>query len=396
MKTFIRKFSFTLPRGIIFLSIAGFSINIATTMVYSQLPMYLRSVLGISALHLGMLDGVVECLSHITRILSGSFSDFLRERKMILLAGYGLSFLAKPILIFAGSIGWVFCSQALDRFSNGMQASPRDALVGDLIEKEKRGAGYGFMKSVRTAGSWVGALLAMMLMILTCNSFQTVFILSMIPCAFAIILLYVGVKEPKKTNSAKHYKLTFNHLKLLNSQYWKLILMASFFEMAHFSESFLSMRAHEVGLKISYMGFVMIVMNIGQFLVSYPLGILSDRFDRKIFLGIGFFMMILSNVFMAMPSNIYCVLAGVFLWGAQMGTTQSIFLTMISDAVPKELRGTGFGIFYFITGVCYLLSSMIAGQIWDIAGSFYTFMSSGMIAIASFGVLLFMVRSKDR
>jgi len=394
MKTFVRKFSFTLPKGIIFLSIAGFSINVATTMVYSQLPMYLRNVLGVSALQVGMLDGIVECLSHITRILSGTFSDFLRERKMILLAGYGLSFIAKPILIFAGSLGWVFCSQALDRFSNGMQASPRDALVGDLIEKEKRGAGYGFMRSLRTAGSWVGALVAMTLMILFSNNFQMVFALSLIPCSLAIILLYTGVREPKKTASNKHYKLTLKHLKLLNLPYWKLILMASFFEMAHFSESFLSLRAHEVGLKISHMGFVMIVMNVGQFLVSYPLGILSDRFNRKIFLGIGFVMMVLANCFMAVPSNIYYILIGVFLWGAQMGTTQSLFLTMISDTVPKELRGTGFGIFYFITGVCYLISSMLAGHIWDTVGSFYTFLSSGLIAVASFAILFFMIRSK--
>ncbi len=396
MKAFAKKFSLTLPRGILFLSIAGFCINIATTMVYSQLPMYLTNVLGFSAYNVGMLDGIVECLSHITRILSGSFSDFLRQRKMILLAGYSLSFLAKPILIFAGSIGWVFCSQALDRFSNGMQASPRDALVGDLIDKEKRGAGYGFMRSLRTAGSWMGALVAMTLMIFFCNNFQMVFALSLIPCGLAIILLYTGVKEPKKTNSSKHYKITFAHLKLLNAPYWKLILMASFFEMAHFSESFLSLRAHQVGLEVSHMGFVMIVMNVGQFLVSYPLGILSDRFNRKIFLGIGFVMMILANCFMALPNNIYYVLVGVFLWGAQMGTTQSIFLTMISDTVPKELRGTGFGIFYFLTGLCYLLSSMIAGKIWDTVGSLYTFMSSGIIAILSFGILLFMLRSRKR
>jgi MFS family permease len=389
---------FSLPTNILVLCAVGFLINISTTMVYSQLAMFMKNVLETSAFQATVIDGIVESISHFTRIASGAISDFLRQRKSVLLAGYSLALLAKPIFVFASSIWWIFIAQSFDRLSNGIQASPRDALVGDSVEKSKRGASYGLLRSVRTAGSFIGALIAMGIMVYARDDFRLVFGLAVLPALAAFILLYAKVQEPNKEiiekKSKKHFAINREHLRALGKPFWKLIFLASFFELSHFSESLLSWRAHEIGVPTSYVAFVMVVMNVGQFLVAYPLGWLSDKFNRRNFLGIGFLFMVGATLCLGLGKTIPLIMIGILLWGAQMGTTQSIFLSMISDVVPKELRGTAFGIFYFTTGVSFLISSGIAGKIWDHCGSGYTFLTSSFVSIFAFFLVFGILKPK--
>ncbi len=178
----------------------------------------------------------------------------------------------------------------------------------------------------------------------------------------------------------------------MGKPFWKIIVLATFFELAHFSETLLSWRAYSVGVPTSFIAFVMAAMNVGQFLVAYPLGRLSDRFNRYTFLVIGFLFMVGSNLCLGFGESITIVMIGVFLWGAQMSTTQSIFLSMISDVVDKDLRGTAFGVFYFTSGIIYLISSSIAGNLWDAFGYMSSFLNSAVISIISIFLLLWLFR----
>jgi len=126
-------------------------------------------------------------------------------------------------------------------------------------------------------------------------------------------------------------------------------------------------------------------------LVAYPLGYLSDRYNRRLILITGFIFMILANVLMGFGTNFFVVMLGIFFWGAQMSTTQSIFLSLISDVVEKESRATAFGIFYFMTGLCYLASSTLAGHIWDTFGYQYSFFTSIGFASAAIVAALFLL-----
>lgn len=374
----------TLPLTVVILAIVGFLINIATTMIYSQLAMYMKHELGATARDASRLDGIVEAISHITRIASGVVSDMIQNRKGFLVVGYFFAMLAKPLYLINPSMLIVFISQTLDRLGNGIIGSPRDALVGDVTPKPQRGASYGFMRSLKTAGSVVGAALSIWIMVLTQDNYKMIFMIAVIPAFLAFVFLVLFVKEPeshKKTSKSRAFRLNKHTLSRLNGSFWKIICLASFFEIAHFSESLLSWRANDVGVSQSFIAFVMVIMNIGQFLVAYPLGMLSDRFDRKIFLMIGFVFMILANLCMGFSDSQFVVLLGVFFWGAQMSTTQSIFLSMISTEVEKELRGTAFGIFYLLSGIFYLVASEIAGDLWDSIGYHAAFGFSMVIAV---------------
>jgi len=393
----VKKSLFGLPRTVVVLGAIGLLINISTTMIYSQLSMYLKHVLGVDALQAATLDGVVEAISHITRIASGVLSDVFQHRKAILILGYALTTLAKPLYLLSSSILFVFCAQSLDRLGNGTIASPRDALVGDVTNKPQRGASYGFLKSLKTAGSVIGAFVGMWIMAVTLDDFDSVFFWAVVPAIISFILLLVFVKEPKThhlTKEKKRFRLTRDNLKLLGRPFWMLILLASFFELAHFSETLLSWRANESGVAKGDIAMVMVTMNMGQFLVAYPLGRLSDRFSRYHFLVLGFFFMVLANFFMGYGQQVWVVMTGIFFWGAQMSTTQSIFLSMISTEVDPELRGTAFGIFYFMTGICYFFASELAGFLWKYQGFHFTFGASGIIALVSMAWGFFMFKSR--
>ncbi len=377
--------------------------------------MYMKNVLGASAKTTAFIDGLVEFISYLTRIASGVISDFMQNRKKVLVFGYGLAVLSKPLYLFASNVMIVFVAQAINRFSNGTIASPRDALVGDVTSENRRGASYGFMRSMKTIGSVFGAFFGMGILytfshdysLPSKDEFMMVFMVATVPAFISLILLMLFVKEPKSHRDATDHEVMpekkkakekvcyRKNLKKLSLPFWMIICVAATFEMAHFSESLLTWRANDVGLPQALGPIVMVTMNIGQFLVAYPLGYLSDRYNRRMILITGFVFMIFANVLMGFGSNVFLVMLGIFFWGAQMSTTISIFLSLISDVVEKEVRGTAFGVFYFITGLSYLGSSTLAGHLWDTFGSSYAFFTS--IGFASLAILLaFLVLNPKR
>jgi len=100
-------------------------------------------------------------------------------------------------------------------------------------------------------------------------------------------------------------------------------------------------------------------------------------------LGISFGVLVLSNLTLAFATTIWVAFIGVALWGAQIGMSQSLLMTMVADRSPEKLRATAFGFFYFVNGILHLISSWGAGVIWDFYGPAYTFISSAIFASIS-------------
>lgn len=370
-------------------------------MVFSQMPIFMKTELGASEHTIGAIDGFVEFVSHAMRIIAGSISDIIQNRKAVLGVGYGLSALVKPLFALSSSVGFVIVIRSLDRITNGLQASPRDALIGDLVPKTKRGASYGLSKSLKTAGSVTGAAIVVWIMTISGNNFRLLFMCAFIPAIIALILFIVGIKEPKAVplaNIAKPKKRPFSWRSIfeLKKDYWQVIGMLGIYELAHFGESYLTFRVREVGVDITYISMVMVLFNMGQFLSAFPIGTLSDRFRRENILLLGFFFMLLANMCMIFGTSPLFVYVGVFFWGAQMGTTQSVFVSMVSDKTPKHVRGTAFGIFYIVMGIDILIASKLAGVLWDEFGSIGAFRYSAIVTSISILVLLFWKHSQNK
>ena len=384
-----QKTFFNLPVGIWLIGLVGFLMNLSTIMVFGVMPTFMSEVLGATDSTITTIDGIVEFLSQVIRIFSGTMGDILHNRKLVLGVGFSLATIIKPLFAMATSVGWIFAVRAVDRISNGIQASPRDALIADLAPPTHRGASFGLGKSLKTIGSVIGAIITYLILDATLNDFRFLFSLAAIPAALGLVLFIFKVKEPKhrdhfqvKTSQNKK-KFNWKVFGELRWPYWKIILLAIIVQFPHFSESALTLRAKNSGLETSFTSFVMMLFNLGQFAIAYPLGRLSDRIKRHYILMLGCAFMIGAHLCLAFNINHYMLFSGVALWGAQLAITASILVAMISDVTPQYIRGTAFGIFYFVSGLVYLTSTLIANELstYNTQYPFFTGATISLIAI---------------
>lgn len=382
----------SIPLSIWALGSVSFLMKISSVIIFNLTPLFVTHVLGASTFVLGLLEGFIEAISLFTRIFAGILSDIIHKRKSLIAIGYILAFISRPILAVATSIGGVFLGRAFDRVGNGLDATPRDALVGDLAPPQIKGACFGLRESLSRAGSLAGSLLAIALLWLTQNNYSLVFLIGSIPPALALLVLLMYVRDPvneKFQNKKTRTKLHLKDILDLPNSFWLTLLLSGLFMVSNFSGAFLILRAEQMGLAIHFSPVVMLVQNAATAFTAYPIGYLSDKIGRRSMMGLGIFLVIVSNFFLAAGGSIYIVLGGVLLWGAEMGITQSILAVLLADSCPQKLRGTGFGLFHLVNGVCLILANFLAGLIWSEFSPSHMFYTSAAIAAVSSVVLPF-------
>ena len=381
-----------IPGAIWGLGAAVFFVNLSSVMVRCLAAAYMRSILGLGTGWIGLVEGVVEGVSFLMKMLSGIMSDYLRRRKLMIVLGYIFMLLSRPILALFSSIYMVVLARFLDRVGNGIQASPRDALVGDIAPKEIRGACYGLRIGLGTAGSFAGALVALILMWINEADYLHVFLMAMIPALLAVIIMVFFIKEPEKNQHPKNLKprhpLNWADVPRLGRSYWLLMIVVSVFMIAQLGEAIMVIHAHQnFGLEDKNVPLILLVYNLTYSTGSYPAGMLSDKLSRTTVLSIGFLSLIIGDLFLCCATNLNMIFTGVALCGLQMAITQSIFMAMVADTVPDDLRGTGFGIFYLICAVSVIISNTGAGFIAEIFSESASFLCSMIVAIVALGLL---------
>jgi MFS family permease len=357
----------------------------SSELIHSLLPVFLVSVLGASAFSVGLIEGLAEATAAITKVFSGTLSDYLGKRKLLTVIGYGLAAVSKPLFPLAGSVAWIFAARFIDRIGKGIRGAPRDALIGELAPTHLRGACYGLRQSLDTVGAFAGPLLAVAFMVLLANDIQAVFWIAVIPAFISVVILIFAVKEPAtgRPVGEAHAPIRARDLRQIGAAYWWLVIVGAVLAVARFSEAFLVLRAQNVGLAIALVPIVFIVMNVVYAVSAYPAGTLSDRMDRRIILAVGFAVLIAADAVLALATGIWMVMAGTVLWGLHMGLTQGLLAAMVADTTPPRIRGTAFGIFNLVTGVALLGGNLVAGLLWDHYGPSSTFFAgAGITAIA--------------
>ncbi|MFH1627745.1 MAG: MFS transporter [Pseudomonadota bacterium] len=379
-----KNWSRGIPQTVWALGFVSMFMDVSSEMIHSLLPVFLVSVLGSSAMFVGLIEGVAEATALITRTFSGALSDWLGKRKALAFAGYALGTLTKPLFAVATGVGLVFAARFLDRIGKGVRGAPRDALIAEVTHPDFRGAAYGLRQSLDTVGAFVGPLLAMVLMIATAGDFRSVFWAAVLPGLLSVSILAFAVKEPDhpSTHSSRQ-PIRIRDIMALGDSYWMVVAFGSVFTFARFSEAFLLLRAESVGVAVTMIPIMLVLMNVVYSLTAYPVGLLSDRLGRTGLLAAGLAVLVAADLSLATAKTGWEVAIGTALWGLHMGLTQGLLAAMVADTAHENLRGTAFGIFSMASGIAILVASLIAGWLWDLFGPPATFLAGAAFAAAA-------------
>jgi MFS family permease len=363
-----------IPAGVWVLGLVSMLMDISSEMIHSLLPLFLVGTLGVSVLAVGIIEGLAESTALISKVFSGTLSDYLGRRKGLAVLGYALGAMTKPVFALATGVGAVVAARFVDRVGKGIRNAPRDALLADITAPGIRGAAFGLRQSLDTVGAFVGPLLATGLMLLWANDFRAVFWVAVIPAVFAVLLLVVGIREPeRKRRVGAVNPIRREALARLDRRYWWVVGVGAVFTLARFSEAFLVLRAAQLGVPVALVPIVMVAMSLAYAACAYPFGKLSDTMSRGKLLAAGLGVLIASDLVLALAGSWMALGIGVVLWGVHMGMTQGLLAAMVADAAPEDLRGTAYGFFNLSCGIAMLASSAIAGLLWDRVGSMATF-----------------------
>ncbi len=379
------------PGSVWALGFVGLLMDISSEMVHSLLPLFLVTVLGASTVTIGLIEGVAEATASAARVFSGVLSDRVGKRKWLVVIGYGLSAITKPMFPLAGSAGAVLAARFFDRIGKGVRSAPRDALVGDITPPAQRGAAFGLRQALDTLGAFAGPLLAIALMALYASDYRAVFWWAVVPAALAMLLTIFAVREPagRKPSAQRGWPIRRADLARLGAGYWWVVLTGAILTLARFSEAFLVLKGRAAGLPVALVPLVMVVMNLVYAGIAAPAGALSDRVGRRPVLIVGLAVLVVADLVLANVPGLLGLFVGVGLWGLYMGLTQGLLSALVADTAPDDLRGTAFGIFNLVIAGALLAASALAGLLWQAAGPSATFIAgAGFAALAAFALAL--------
>jgi len=372
-----------IPRIVWTLGFVSLFMDLSSELIHALLPVFLVGSMGMSVTALGVLEGAAEATALIVKVFSGSISDWLGKRKGLLLLGYGLAALSKPLFPLAQTPLLAVIARLLDRIGKGIRGAPRDALVADVAPPEIRGACFGLRQSMDTVGAVGGPVAAMLLMFWFADRIRAVLWFAVLPSLMVIALLVFAVHEPARVSASRRFQsaMHWRLLRAFTGRYWLVVAMGGTFTLARFSEAFLVLRAQQTGLDVAWVPGIMAVMSLVYAVSAYPVGKLSDRLGRRVLLACGLILLIVADVILGANASVIPTFVGAAIWGLHMGFTQGILAAMVADTAPGDLRGTAFGVFNLICGVCLLLASAAAGWLWQYHGASATFLAGAVITV---------------
>jgi MFS family permease len=371
-----------LGRNVVALGAVSFLTDVATEMTYPLLPVFLATVLGASATYVGTIEGIAESTAALLKFASGWWSDRVSRRKPLVLAGYALASAVRPLIGLTQSAAQVLGIRVADRVGKGIRTSPRDALIADSVDPGLRGRAFGFHNAADNAGAVLGPLLAFSFLRWGGLQLRTVFLLTAIPGALAVLTLLLGVREVPRT--APPRKAGEAGLKApLGGRFWAYLGVLLLFTLGNSTDAFLLLRAGQLGVATALIPILWALLNLVKAASNTPGGILSDRIGRRPLIVAGWLVYAAVYFLFGRAGQAWHVWALFAVYGLYFGLTEGVEKALVADLVPADRRGAAFGWYNLAIGVGALPASLLFGALWDRWGSAAAFNFGALLALAA-------------
>ena len=384
-------------RTVLILSLVSLFADVASEMLYPVIPVYLQEI-GFSVLLIGVLEGIANFTSALTKGYFGKWSDEKGQRLPFVKLGYFLSALSKPMMAAFAYPLWIFFARTTDRLGKGLRTAARDALLSQNATPETKARVFGFHRSIDTLGAAIGPALALLLFVLFPKNFVLIFLLAGIPGLFSVLLIFF-LKEEKKPSSTLgegSFFSFFRYWNIASPQYKKLVVGLLLFALFNSADIFLLLKTKEVtgddrltiGAYILYNGVFAVA--------AYPLGALADKIGiRKVFVSGLLLFALVYFLFASAPTTAVLLIAFV-LYGLYAAATEGITKAWIANLAHDENTATAIGFYTSCESICALLASVMAGWLWGAFGSSVTFFATAGGALGVFFYFVFLHRTRKK
>jgi len=372
-------------KNIVLLGMVSLFTDLSSQMIYPLIPEFLVSI-GTRKAIIGVIEGIAESTASLFKPIFGRLSDKLKNRKLFIYLGYGLSAISKPFLFFANTWTAVLAVKFSDRIGKASRTPARDALISTSVDASKKGKAFGFHRAMDRIGAIGGPIIAMLILFFFNNNVRLVFLLSVVPATVALFF----IKFVKETVPAKDDAQGIRQKSSLRNTPFILFLVSNIiFNLGNSSNAFLILKAREEGLAIFLIPVIWIVYNIVCSLSSPLFGSLSDKIGRKPVITASFLYYSIIYFLFAFSNSLWSMWVLFGAYGIYYGLSAGTFRAYIADLVSPAQRATAYGLFNTGIGLALFPASIIMGTLWDIYGSRLAFITSALFSL--FGFLIFLI-----
>jgi MFS family permease len=389
-----RRF-FGLSRNVFLAGFVSLCMDVSSEMIYPLLPLFLSGVLGVNKSTIGLIEGAAESMASLVKVASGWLSDLLGKRKALMLAGYTISTLSRPLVATAGGWPQVLASRLVDRFGKGVRTAPRDAIIDESTEPESLGRAFSFHRSMDTMGAVLGPAIAFLGLQVFNSSYRQLFWLSMVPGLFAVLVIAFFIKEVKRPFRPESPSNPRVALSAFDGRARFFFLIVLLFALGNSSDAFLILRAGQEGVPAAMIPLVYLLFNLIYSFTAIPAGVAADRYGRARMILAGFLLFAALYSGFAIAKGPLAIWALFCLYGVFMGLTEGIQKAFLATLVPESVKGTAYGVYAGAVGIAALPSSFLAGLLWDRVSPSATFwFGAAMATVASllFAILMLVMR----
>jgi MFS family permease len=385
---------FGLSRPVWLLGWVSFFTDTASEMIYPLLPLFLTKTLGAGAMSLGVIEGVAEAANSALKIVSGWLSDRTGQPKWLVLSGYGLSSMVRPVIAFVTSWPQVLALRFTDRLGKGIRTSPRDAMLARFAPDATRGRVYGFHRAMDHAGAVAGPLVATAYLYFHPEAYRSLFKWTIVPGLIVIALLLILPNQRVTPAPAAAAPRVGPRAPRLPRSFYRAMAVITVFALGNASDAFILLRLNDLGIAAVWIPLLWSALHVVKMTSSVLGGVLSDRFGRRTLIAAGYLWYAAIYGAFAWFSALPAVIAIFLAYGVYFGLTEGVEKAWVADMAAAESRGIAFGIYNAVLGFGGLAASLVFGAIWTRLSPDAAFVTGAAFALVA-SILLFVLFPRD-
>ncbi|MEM2741791.1 MAG: MFS transporter [Nitrososphaeria archaeon] len=330
------------------------------------IPSYLQ-ILGASAFVVGLVTGLGDFLGYAIRLISGYLSDRSGTYWMFMFIGYGL-IITIPLLSITNF--WLAAAflVLMERLGKAIRAPARDAIVSIVSKGVGVGKAFGLHELLDQVGAVLGPLFVSIILYITFNNYSITFASLFIPYLILVAtLFYVYSKIRFRVSEGR--QLGDKILSKTFSKDFYIYSLAVFANVLGLVPASLILYKASTILVPFNMEWVVPLLFMLIQLIDAPSALLSgivfDRVGTRV-LVTPFILSIFTCFFAFQAVDLTYLIVSCIFYGIVLGMQESVYRAAVSYYVPKESRGTAYGLFNTVYGIGFLLSGVVFGLFLDI------------------------------